>query len=381
MALVVAAAPTGGTARDQWRVWAPVGYLDLVEDYRGGDAESAIAEVCTWSRDRTLEAASSLVTFVLAATDDDPRAARLATLEAALLLHTEAAIRAGEVRNRPAAEVQAATADALLARLDDREMQASRLAAAARLVPTRDWLLVMAGWRQGQWQLDLAGELLERARRIAPGDAQVLLASGMLDEAVHGDWTRTMAHSGGLGRGLLGPGQLQDQRSVARMRDEARVRARLADAAGRYRAAIAADAGLHEARVRLARAEMLRGNGPDADSLLSVAREGSRDPAVLYLAEMFTARRAATASTAAAEAAAYERAHRVLPHAQAARIGLAHALERAGRTGEARAILRAALAEPRSNSFEPDPWWDYQFGYARYGTALLDELRRRVRTR
>lgn len=92
--LGVAMALTGGTARAQWRVWAPVGYLDLVEDYSSGDAESAVAEVCTWSRDRTLEAASSLATFVLAATDD--ATALVDALYAAKRLH-EAGERRGVV--------------------------------------------------------------------------------------------------------------------------------------------------------------------------------------------------------------------------------------------------------------------------------------------
>jgi len=362
-------------AQGQWQGWRPVGYLGLIDSYRTGDVKGAVAEILRWPREHVERSATDLVASVLAAPDDDPRAGS-AVLEAAILLHTDAAIVAepGDLR---AAEFHMAMAEALVEGVDRVRESRAALRAAPRLVPTRDWLLVAVGWWQGRWQLGPAGELLERLLRAVPDDPQVRLAAGMYEEARHAHESRTMAQYGRLPRGPMSLG-LQDARTTLRMRDEAQIRQRLVDAAGHFERALRADPGLHEARVRLARVEILRGNPGEADDLLVLAREGSRDPVVLYLAELFTGRRADVTGAAEAAVAAYQRATLQLPHAQAGRVALAHALERRGRIAEARAALQAAMAEPRATTFSADPWWDYQFGYARHGSVLLDRLRARV---
>jgi len=360
----------------QWSVWAPVPYLDVIDRYRSGETADAVAEIGRWPRAHIERSLTELFAFVLAAPEGDPRL-EVATLDAALLLHTAVAMQAELAGDARAAGLHISVAAAIADGIEEAARKRPALCGTSRLVTRRDWQLVAAGWQQGRWQLDAAGALFTDLLEAAPGDAEVRLAAGMYEEARHADESRVMTQYGRLSRSPTARG-LGDERSVVRMRDEARVRQHLVDAAGHYRQALVADPGLHEARVRLARVEMLRGNAAGADVLLREAREGSREPLVLYLAELFTARRAEASDDLDAAVSAYERARTQLPGAQAARMGLAHAFEQSGRAGDARAVLQSVLSEPAPRPFKADPWWAYQFGYSSHAMALFDRLRARV---
>jgi tetratricopeptide (TPR) repeat protein len=218
-----------------------------------------------------------------------------------------------------------------------------------------------------------AGGLCRRALAKFPDDPQVLMAAGMYEQRRYEEQAQVLAL-----RRERGGWDSDGGRMAKRWRDQALTRTILDDAAQHFRRALERDATLHEARVRLAHAEIVLGHADRAASLLAEARRGSRDASVLYLAGLFTARIAEQRGAIDEALEAYRSAVVALPSGQAARFGLAEALERSGRTGEARTVIAPPLAEPPGRRMREDPWWFYPFGYALHGLRLLDQMRERV---
>lgn len=187
-------------APGQWQSGAPVVYLDVIDRYRSGAVEDAVAEILRWPKDRIERSLKDLFSALLTAAAPDPRA-RVATLDGAVVLHTDAAVRAELAGEARAADVHISAAAAIVDGIEEARRSRAALQIAPRLVSRRDWLLVAAGWQQGRWQLESAGTLFALLLQIAPDDPQVLLAVGMHDEAVHAHETRMMAQYGRLARG------------------------------------------------------------------------------------------------------------------------------------------------------------------------------------
>jgi thioredoxin-like negative regulator of GroEL len=151
--------------------------------------------------------------------------------------------------------------------------------------------------------------------------------------------------------------------------------------AGKYLAqAIAINAGLHEARLRLARVEMLRGKPREAERLLAQVAAESQDPALRYLVALFSARLRDTEGAHEAALRLYRQAVQAFPDAQTARLGLAQALERKGSADEARRALGNLPPPPGKDEVRQDPWWVYRLAYVPRAAVLLEKLRNAVRT-
>ena len=367
-------------AQGPWPSAALAPYLQLVARYQHGEWEPAAREMSFWPEARLKEAVSALraqpIRVVSAA---GPAGVQLATIEAAIALHTNAAFsarqRAPAEGTRDAIHRQIQAALSLITHIDEASLASPVLRGAPRLVPTREWLLGAAAvLHVGSWDLGGAGDLYRRALSRYPDDPQVLMAVGMYQENLYRLQALTLAFSHSGRRGSTTPSGV----SIGRWRDRALVQQLLSEAADHLERAVEGDGTLDEARVRLAHVQMQLGRPDRAAPLLAKARTGSQDPAVLYLAELFTARIAEQRDAFDEAVSAYRRAIAQVTTAQAARIGLAHLLERAGHPDDARAAAAQALLAPPNRDLEEDPWWLYTNGYSPRGLRLLEEMRARV---
>ncbi len=145
----------------------------------------------------------------------------------------------------------------------------------------------------------------------------------------------------------------------------------LGDAEAAFRRALAADPGLSEARLRLGRVRLLRGQAREAVvELQQVAREdGSLRRR--YLARLFEARAHEKRGDAEAAVRAYRAAVTIEPEGQSAWIGLGRALDLLGRGEEAQDAFVAALGIQRKRG---DPWWSYARGDLERLESLVAEL-------
>jgi tetratricopeptide (TPR) repeat protein len=147
----------------------------------------------------------------------------------------------------------------------------------------------------------------------------------------------------------------------------------LGDAEAAFRRALAADPGLSEARLRLARVRLLRGQATEA--LAEFQRVAREDGSLRrqYLARLFEARAHEKRGDVEGAARAYQAAVAVEPEGQSAWIGLGRALDLLGRREEAEKAFATALGLRRVRG---DPWWTYPRGDLDRLGPLLAELQR-----
>lgn len=344
-------------------------YLQLVARYRSGQTVSAAYMLCTRPHAEVSSAIRLLSTWVAQAAPTGPDAIDLTTVEAAVLMHTDAAAAAYGVGDEAAGDFHLSTAQSLVTLVDDLSARRAGAKPADRRVPTKDWLLVAGSIMLQVFALDEAGAFYRRALTAAPNDPQVLLALGGYLELRHWQEAFSLAMSGRQ------PRSVSRGSTTALMVDQARVAANLNEAAKHLARALVIEPGLHEARLRLARVEMLRDKRREARQLLAQVTAESQDPALRYLAALFSARLQDVEGDHDAALGLYRQAAQLFPGAQAARMGLAHALERNGVVDEARAALGSLAPQPQGNQPPEDPRWTYRLAYAAHADALLKRLR------
>jgi tetratricopeptide (TPR) repeat protein len=145
----------------------------------------------------------------------------------------------------------------------------------------------------------------------------------------------------------------------------------LVDAEAAFRRALAADPGLGEARLRLGRVRLLRGQAKEA--IAELQRVAGEDGSLRrrYLARLFEARAHEKQGNVEDAARAYRAAVAIEPEGQSAWIGLGCALDLLGRREEAQEALAAPLGSRRERG---DPWWSYPCGDLDRLKRLLAEL-------
>jgi tetratricopeptide (TPR) repeat protein len=323
--------------------------VELVETYRAGDRERALAELA-----RRDQASVELEVAQLAgrhAKDPDWTATRRAatTMLAESALHDVASSRFGRAR--------------------------WQLLSAARLVDTappttgRDAFelrfRVFAGLAlHAAGDLETAHDILRQGLRVDPRDPELLTALGAVVE--------TVATLRQYDRPLPGP---RPRRYAAEAGGRGVLpNVSLADAEARYEQAVAVDPGMAEARLRLGRVRLLRGRTREALRDLEKVAAEAEQPGRRYLARLFEGRARAALGDAAGAAAAYRAAEAEVPQGQTAALALGGALDGLGDgVGAQEALDRAS----RPGGAE-DPWLDYQSGQPARLDELLEGLRRLV---
>jgi tetratricopeptide (TPR) repeat protein len=334
----------------------------LADRYRRGDRDAAVAEIGLWTGKQTRQEVEGLLR---------PRAFDPALAYAAALLHVHRA---------------------LLGSSSTPEYRGHHLAAAARLVVVvadapeypgcadvarRMFLLVGLAW-QADLDVATAHDVVRAGLQRYKEDPELLTALGITLETGPSMRTYDLPPDPRLGS-LRPPGGAV---SVGRTGftvegDESPGEWRplpggsLSDAEAAFRSALAADPGLSEARLRLGRVRLLRGQPREAIAELQrVAREDG-SPRRQYLARLFEARAHEKSGDVELAVQAYRAAVAVEPQGQSARIGLGRTLDLLGRRGEAQEALAAALGPERGRG---DPWWTYPRGDLDRLGSLIAEL-------
>lgn len=336
----------------------------LIDHYRAGD-DGSVRDLASWDQDRIKRI------HVLLGRLSDPRPWDRARFEAAVMLHTDAAlfILKASASQRVGLETvlfHLRVADLLL-KLASARWRISAFAsgwyvAVARVLRERNWLAA-------------ADRHLGFGRERLPNDAAVLYESATLSELLA---TATQ---------LPGPpsGVLTGETPVARQDSWSPVgiavlrrshAAHLNQAASWLRQSLERSPDQPMARLHLGRVQTLRKEDADAERQLIEATR-TADAAIGYLAWLFTGALDERQQRLEPALDAYRRATERFPLGQAACIAQSALLARLGRGSESAAILQALLAADPDRRH--DPWRQYFFDPPGRADARLDAIRRQVR--
>lgn len=369
-------------------------YLGIADAYAAGAPEAALADITAWPPSAVQRAVAELqrrsekLRAFAVFPDDIP----IGTVEAAVLLHAEAALFALRAVDDRLAEVHARAATELLSwsqlsaftvrgRALDKVRRAQRAQSDDTASPARDpeippecdvrpridparlSLALAAGAVDAGAPVTARG-FAEDALRRAPLDAEVRFVFGCTAEG--------LAVNESL-RGRAAEG-----------------RHWLDEAVGALSEAVTLDAGLApdpvdaphpgaralEAVLRLGRIALDQGWLPRARRCFESVDAKASDDRQRFLARLLLGRLAEQEAKSDEAIACYRRALEAWPQSQSAALALAHALERA--TGPAAAVpeVARALALSRPASAKPDPWRSYLYGMPGLAESCLDRVRR-----
>jgi tetratricopeptide (TPR) repeat protein len=355
MAMMTARA---AAASAQLRVSSP--YLDAVARYRSGDYGKAVDEVTAFPavglRERARKDLLDLTCQVLCGTSD----CRRAKVEKPAEFERVVEVWQGTLPAAAALHVDAAVALEVAGRTDAAEVHRTLALEIAELPGVPEPPIAGDGLRRqvtllSIWLLQLRFELaqidppLARAQQQRPGDPLVLLALGSLHEV------RARPHA-------LVEASEGRQGNLSAWRREERTY-RLDQAADAYTRAIAADAGLAEAHLRLGRVRLLQGRSEEAEAAFTHVATVTADKRWRYLATMFRAGTAESRDDPPAARARYDEALAIWPGSQSAVLAISRLLASEGDWTAAQQHL--AVFEPSPGGERPeDPWWAYDFGQA-----------------
>jgi hypothetical protein len=213
-------------------------------------------------------------------------------------------------------------------------------------------------------QLAAASSHFEHARKLFPDDPEVLATGGWLHEGFASPATQTLEESRGTtGLSVAVPGRTV---SLARAHDF-------------FTRALAVEPGFTEARIHRGRIAGLRGRLEESARDLERAVEEAREPLLVYLAALFLGGTREALDDLEGARVAYERAARLYPLAQSARIALSRLASRQGDRAGALRHAQQLLSIPADHPDRGDPLWVYQIGPGRHADARLAELHRAVR--
>jgi tetratricopeptide (TPR) repeat protein len=303
-------------------------YQALLEQYRHGSADAAVAEIVSWDARRII--AVTPPPDALAVADEK-------VLQAMAMLHLEAIVK-GAPR-----EPHLPPAYSAFAWLVKR--QASSAFVRGWYIAMRSVLMSQGGGTQGM------------ARPIAP-DAELLLLGGSEVEAL-----ATIM--------MIVDGYDHDSRR--------NFEARLAEAEEKYREALAMDATLVEAHLRLGRVLTLRGRLDEARGELERARGEATTGYLRYLAALFLGQVHERAGRFKAASACYESAIGEYPDSQTAYVALGRVLQLSGDHDAGWSAVRKMFGEAAPRNPEHDPWWVHWYGQYWQINRRIADLRAMVR--
>jgi hypothetical protein len=313
-------------------------YSQILDRYQHGISDALAALIAL--SDTDVEFGQRQIADAFAGSRAGDMAAAGLQLRAAALIHVEAAFDLAD-RNpgRAVRHLNVARAD-----LDT-------LATRGRDSFVRDCWVLLIAFHQGRFELVRAHELMRAAHEGAGDSPELWLAAGVTDEMA---WT--MSHADDY-HGLIA-GNLKDAESA-------------------YRKALAAQADLVEARLRLGRVLTLKGDTDGALRELDALRS-TDDSGFRYLAHLFAGDALERSGRAPAAEQRFIAAFAALPEGQSARLALAHLRHAAGARVAAAEAAGATAADRRVGE-TVDPWYWYTRGLSWRAGRLLSTLREQVR--
>ena len=337
------------------RKYEATNYLKVAEAYASANHATALLEIRQWKPSEIKAAVSDLrgrgdrVRAFATGPDD----IAFGTVEAAVLMHAEAGLLAlqalrpeeGELHLRTSTDLyewsrQVAARSRNFARmrksLDEQHGRPTPGPAIRESIDRVDFYESLAATALALGFPDTARPFAERARQEDPLNAEVQLVFGCVAESLAEE--RILMHRAAEAEPLRGQ----------------------ADRA--YRDALALDPGRHEARLHLGRLLVVAGRLVEAEPALEEVERTSADDRQRYLARLFLGRLAERRGRPNEAARGYARALEGWPDSQAARIALAHTLEKEYGPAAALPIVAATLSASRRLDRVADPWWLYPFG-------------------
>ena len=329
-------------------------YLSTAAQYGAGNRAGALREIRQWWLPEIARATAALrrEQLHLRSEAKNPDDIDFHTVEGAVLMHAQAGIMFLQDQKLRAAKIHLDASSELL--------QWSRKAAAE----ARNWTTM----RRATFKDRPPDPALELTESINPRDFYVALASAALSlgyaEAAtpFADQARLEAPLNPvvqLVAGCVASGLAMEKALQHRDADASRAR-RAAEAA--FREAVTHDAAAYEARLRLGKLLLDQNRAVEAEPLLAEVEAKATDERLRYLARLFLGRAAEQRGRSEDAIRSYRGALETWPSSQAARFGLAHALEKASGPGPARAIVGALLDPSRRTDGPSDPWFLYPIG-------------------
>jgi tetratricopeptide (TPR) repeat protein len=330
-------------------------YLAVASVYASARHASALDEIRHWPMPAIDGAVAELrgKERQLRAAPSSPDEVAFGTVEAAVLMHAEAGLLAlQESRNAEAAgHLRASTTlfewsrrAAVTARnyttmrrsLVDRHGPALLQAEIRERIDFAEYYHALAAAALAMGFPETARPFAARAREAAPLDPEIQLISGCVAESL------------ALETAVRGR-----QKEAVQLEEEA----------GRAMIdALALDSRLHEARLRLGKLLLERGAVIQAEGFLETVERATPLERQRYLARLLLGRVAQRRGRPDDAARRYAEALEAQPDSQAARLGLAHALEKQHGPVAARPVVAASLSASRRRDRTPDPWSLYPFG-------------------
>jgi tetratricopeptide (TPR) repeat protein len=215
-------------------------------------------------------------------------------------------------------------------------------------IHTRDYYFALAAAPLAMGFPRTARTFAEEATRVAPMDAEVRLLSGCVAASIAEE--EALRH---------------DDANAGHARE---------DAEKSLRDALALDPGLQEARLRLGKLLLDERRTIEAEPLLAEVDERTADDRQRYLARLLLSRVADRRGRPEEAVRFYRRALESWPDSQAARLGLAHALEKSSGPAVPPVLVGATLSASRRLVRAQDPWWQYPFGPPGLAMAALDRV-------
>jgi tetratricopeptide (TPR) repeat protein len=329
-------------------------YLSTAAQYAAGNRAGALREIRQWSVREVARAIAVLRSNQkhLRSGAKDPDDIEFRTVEAAVLMHGQAGILFLQTHNVRAAKLHFDASSEIL--------QWSRKAAAEE----RNWTTM----RRATFKDRPPDPALELTESINPRDFYVALASAALSlgyaEAAtpYANQARLEAPLNPvvqLVAGCVASGLAVEKALQHRDGDASRAR-QAAETA--FREAITHDPAAQEARLRLGKLLLDLGRAAEAERLLAEVEAKASDDRHRYLARLFLGRVAERSGRSDDAIRWYRGALEAWPTSQAARFGLAHALEKSSGPGAAREVVGALLDPSRATDGPSDPWFLYPIG-------------------
>jgi tetratricopeptide (TPR) repeat protein len=345
-----------GTAGQSASERLPPAYLTALSNYRAGDLTAAFGNVKDLEAPDLTDITRRLMRPDAATASYWPR-----LLTAAIMLHTEVFFIRAEAHPAPAYDPYIRSAHSLVRLLIDAGRDGERGVGEAERIFARDWFLLLIAFQHGRSEIGWSRAYIEEALKLFPKDPHVTLARGsdyeMLSDMRAG-YLRTIDSEGGLrGQSKVNPGRELEQ------------------AVRWFEQAIALEPALVEARLRLGRVLLRRGEYDRAAKELDAARQSAPWKELQYLALVFRGMVEAARGGYEGAESFYADARRMLPRGQTAAIASAEAAYLRGRVSEAAATIQATLLQRGKE----DPWWVYISGEYWHFEGRLETLRKYVR--
>lgn len=309
-------------------------YLRIAAAYRTANHAAALEEIREWPPAVVRAATTDLQgrRRQLRAVPAAPNEIGFGTVEAAIVMHAEAGLLALRASSMAEATSHLGTSVTLY--------QWSRDAAVALdlrpSIDNLDYSMALAAGALAAGNPTTARPFAARARQIAPLDPEVRLLYGCVLEGLAAEQVLRRRDA-----------------AVTALRDEAR---------REFLDAVQLDKRLMEARLRIGKLHLDRGRLALASRRLEEVDAGADDARKRYLARLLLGRVADKEGRHEDAAGLYRRALGAWPGSQAARLALAHAVEKSSGGVAALPLVAESIAASERLDRTVDPWRLYPFG-------------------